>query len=230
MGLVASRCVLLFTKPAVPGRVKTRLLGRLRPEQAASLQAAFFDDLRRRLERAGLRPRPVWALEPGQPIPERPAGGRRQEGADLGERIEAALLAAEGDAEIVAIVGSDHPDLPVERVGEAFEAIERGADLALGPTHDGGYYLIAARPARWPAGWLDGVAWSTSRALETTLERARAHELRVAQLEPHEDVDTPEDLERLVERLASRPRSECPRTRAVLERLEREGEVATCGS
>lgn len=226
MDLVASRCVLVFTKPAVPGRVKTRLLGHLGPEQAANLQAAFFDDLHRRLDRAGLRPRPVWGLEPGEEVPAEPAGGRRQRGRDLGERIERALVEAGAEAEVVAIVGGDHPDLPAERVEEALEAVERGADLALGPTPDGGYYLIAARPARWPRELLDGVAWSTPRTLETTLGKARAAGLRVALLAPHEDVDTPADLERLALRLAAGPQGECPRTRAVLEQLDTESEAA----
>ncbi|HSM12726.1 MAG TPA: DUF2064 domain-containing protein, partial [Thermoanaerobaculia bacterium] len=159
-----------------------------------------------------------------------PAGGRRQEGRDLGERLERALVEASGEADVVAILGSDHPDLPAERVEQALEAVERGADLALGPTPDGGYYLIAARPERWPRGLLDGVAWSTSRTLETTLRKARAAGLRVALLAPHEDVDTPDDLERLAARLAAGPAGECPRTRALLGRMGGGGEVAGCGS
>src|SRR6202008_462276 len=72
---VSARRLLLFTKPAREGRVKTRLIGDLTPAQAAALHTAFLDDLLDRL-REGLREdielRLAWALEPEEPVPSGP--------------------------------------------------------------------------------------------------------------------------------------------------------------
>lgn len=231
MTAVPSRCVLVFAKPPVPGRVKTRLVGRLGPEAVARLQSAFLADLYERLIASGHRTLPVWALEPGEPIPDHPPGGRRQRGEELGERLHRAFAEAGADADLVAAVGSDHPDLPARRLDEAFGALARGADLAIGPARDGGYYLIAARPRRLPRGLFSGIPWSTPGVLAATLDRAREHGMSVARLVEEEDVDTPADLDRLVARLVHAPAGFCPRSRAVLGSLgmAAEGKL-TCAS
>ncbi len=214
------RPVLLLTKPAVAGRVKTRLAGRLSVGDAARLHSAFLDDLVDALEARGHRVVPFWDLEEGEAVPATPPGGHRQASGDLGVRLVAAFRAVAGSARWAAAVGSDHPDLPVERVGEAFAALDAGADLALGPTRDGGYYLLAAAPDRVVPALLDGVEWSTPAVLAQTLERARNRlGWRVTLLDPHEDVDTPEDLDRLAARLAASGAASCPRTRALLAEL-----------
>jgi uncharacterized protein len=216
---VHDRPVLLLTKRAVPGRVKTRLVGRLSPDDAARLHAAFLDDLHEALCARGHRVVPFWALDAGETVPRHPPGGRRQVAGDLGARLLAAFRAVAGGARWAAAVGSDHPDLPVERVGQAFAALDAGADLALGPARDGGCYLLAAAPERVVPDLFDGVEWSTPAVLAQTLERARRLGWRVALLEPHEDVDTPDDLDRLAARLAASGPAVCPRTSALLDEL-----------
>jgi len=228
-----ARRLVLYTKPAVPGRVKTRLLPALSPEAAAALHRAFLDDVAGRLlaaEAAGaLELWSAWALAAEEAVPPGPGRAFRQEGRDLGERLFrglslAAAGAGAGRADAVAALGSDHPTIAVETVAEAFDRVAAGADVALGPSRDGGYYLIAlaARPeGGLRRGLFEGIDWSTHRVRAQTLERAAALGLRVELLPEGEDVDTPDDLRRLAEALVERPdvAALCPRTAGLLSEL-----------
>jgi hypothetical protein len=221
------RCLLLFTKPARPGYVKTRLTrgpGALTPRQAAELHAAFLGDLAARLlpatGRGEMRLRVAWALEDGEPLPDllatvapvgelaAPPGAAldavRQEGADLGARLFHALAAAaQTHPGGVAAVGSDHPTLPLGRVRRAFHLLADGSDVVLGPADDGGYYLIALRRAALRRRLFEDVPWSTGGVLAATEARCRELGLRLARLPEGRDVDDPPDLDRLAARLAT---------------------------
>lgn len=218
--MAASRRLLLFTKPAREGRVKTRLIGDLTAAEAAQLHAAFLADLLDRLREGSFELRLAWALDPDEEIPAGPVPGMRQEGSDLGERLYRALSA--GDARTVMALGSDHPTLPLSLIHRAFETLEAGADVVLGPAEDGGYYLIALRAGAVHPRLFEGIAWSTDRVLPATLERCRELGLAVELLPEASDVDTPEDLRRLAERLAADVDSDlgCPRTRDLLQSLK----------
>ena len=195
--------------------MKTRLIGALTPEQAAALHEAFVGDLSERLLGGDFALWIAWALDPDEPLPASDLPSVRQRGADLGERLYRALADAACDYRWVAAVGSDHPELPLERVHEAFAALEAGRDLVLGPAQDGGYYLIAARAAVLDPELFRGIAWSTGGVLTETLARCRRLGLDCHLLAAGDDVDRPEDLERLARSLAG-SESGCPRTRAVL--------------
>lgn len=227
------RLLLLYTKPAVPGRVKTRLAGELGEEAAAELHAAFVRDVVASLRgrHRGCEPsfslRVLWALGDGEEPPvsllsaeDRDVDWRRQEGADLGERLFRGLEDAAEDAPYVAAVGSDHPEIDPIQVDDAFRRLEAGADVALGPVPDGGYYLIGLRRAAVRRRLFDDVAWSTDQVLDTTVERCRELALHVSVLPPGRDVDVPADLEDLVYRLGSRA-GRCPATRELLRRWGR---------
>jgi uncharacterized protein len=210
------RRLLLFTKPAREGRVKTRLIGTLTPAQAAGLHQAFLEDLLDRLREGSFDLRLAWALDPGEPVPDGAFPGVRQEGDDLGERLYRALAAAGTEAPSVAALGSDHPTLPLEMVHDAFERLEAGADVVLGPAEDGGYYLIALRASAVVPRLFEGIAWSTDRVFPDTVERCRELGLRLELLPQASDVDTPEDLDRLARRMTEDDDLGCPRTRALL--------------
>lgn len=210
------RKLLLFTKPAVPGRVKTRLVGDLTAQQAAELHGAFLEDLVERLEGLPtIEMQLAWALAPGEELPAGPLPGMVQQGADLGERLFTALAAAAREASFVAALGSDHPTLPLERVEEAFARLEAGAPVVLGPAEDGGYYLIALRAEAVERRLFAEIAWSTGKVLGQTLERCRELGLAPELLPVDSDVDTPEDLRRLAGHLAAGDLG-CPRTRSLL--------------
>jgi rSAM/selenodomain-associated transferase 1 len=220
------RRLLLFTKPAREGRVKTRLIGELTPAEAAMLHFAFLEDLLDRLRKGSFDLRLAWALDLEEPVPAETfpgVPGVRQEGDGLGERLFSTLAAAAAEAPSVAALGSDHPTLPLAVVHDAFELLEKGAaDVVLGPATDGGYYLIGLRAAAVVPRLFDGIPWSTDRVLPETLARCEELGLRVELLPEASDVDTPDDLRRLAARFAAEGNSlDCPRTRGLLESWNR---------
>lgn len=231
--------LLVFSKPARPGWVKTRLVGDLTAAEAARLHAAFLGDLVHRLTGGPFELAVAWAPaeekagQAGEPpaLPlDLPPGlpAHRQRGDGLGERLYRAL--ADGAAaghRAVAAVGSDHPTLTRQRVEEAFALLDSGeAEAVFGPAADGGYYLVALTAAAVRRRLFEDVPWSTGGVLAATLERCRELGLVHRLLPEGRDVDTPDDLRRLAEALAEGPPGQvpdCPRTRRVLEELGRGG-------
>jgi len=193
----------------VPGRepVKSRLHAALGPAAATLLYRCFALDT---LEAAARVPgvEAIAAFSPaaaGSGMAGLAPGMRRlaQHGNDLGARMANLVtdLFAAGHAAAL-VTGSDLPTLPAGRFAEAARVLTGGrADVVLGPTEDGGYYLIGlARPA--PALFAD-MRWSAPDVLAVTCERAQRLRLRVHRLPPWYDVDTAADLVRLRDDLAS---------------------------
>ncbi len=218
-------CALLYTKPARAGKVKTRLIGALSADQAAELHAAFLGDVRESLARGRFEVELAWALDAGEESWE-DAGeetgddgvsGFRQQGDDLGERLLHGLRRAARRFALVAAVGSDHPELSHETVEDGFRRLDAGADAVLGPTADGGYYLIGLRREAVVPALFEGVPWSTGEVFTATLERCRRAGLEVALLPAGHDVDVAADLKGLAQRLAAGGNGACPRTRALLQ-------------
>jgi hypothetical protein len=212
---VTTACLLLFTKPARPGKVKTRLIPKLGAERAAALHEALLEDLLARLAGGCFDLRVAWALAPGEALPGRFADEVRQQGEGLGERLYGALAAAALEHRALAAIGSDHPELGAAHVEAAFARLAAGAEVVLGPAQDGGYYLIALAPGAVRRELFEGVPWSTSGVLAATLERCRQLGLRCELLGEGWDVDRPEDLDRLEHALAE-GRLEGPVTRRLL--------------
>ena len=139
----------------------------------------------------------------------------------MGDRLLAGLRRAGAGRRGVAAIGSDHPELTAEQVDAAFALLAQGADVVLGPALDGGYTLIAVRPAALHAELFAEISWSTAAVLDETLARCRALGLAVHLLPEGTDVDTPDDLARLTGRLAASPEPACPATRSLLARWGR---------
>lgn len=202
-GHAADCRILLFAKEPSPGRVKTRLAPELGRVEAARLYRAFLDDAVRTISRPGGSSPELWVAPPSS-VPwfsECYPGVRvrPQRGRDLGERLRHAFGAAfDEGARRVLVVGSDHPTLPAALLRRGFRALT-DADVVLGPSDDGGYYLVAIRAGAWPsAGELfSHVPWSTDRVLEVTLRRGRERHLSCHLLPEWYDVDEPSDLRRL---------------------------------
>jgi rSAM/selenodomain-associated transferase 1 len=111
---------------------------------------------------------------------------------------------------------SDSPHLPRSVLEDAFETLA-AHDVVVGPTHDGGYYLVGAKASHPTLFASDGMG--TSSALERLLSRARALELSVSFAAPFYDIDVADDLTRLAEELRLAP-TRAPRTAAWLKEWE----------
>ena len=123
-----------------------------------------------------------------------------------------AHFAVPGRQRVVAF-NSDSPHLPASILGSAFETLI-SHDLVVGPTEDGGYYLVGAKVAH-PA-LFDGDGMGTKSALEALLARARELQLSVGLMDPFYDIDVEGDLTRLASELQLAP-DRAPRTAAWLK-------------
>ena len=211
-----SRCLLVFSKPGIPGRVKTRLIGELTPDQAAALHDAFLADLISEMASGRFAMEVWWVLEEQEQPPDLPVSSRRQVGADLGARLFHALSDARERFRWLCVVGTDHPELPVSLVERAFESLSAGRDAVFGPTDDGGYYLAALAAGAVRSELFDAMPWSTSAVLSRTVEACVRLGLEVDLLPTVVDIDTAQDLEGLVQRLRADPERAGQNTIALL--------------
>lgn len=181
-----------MVKEPHPGRVKTRLGAGLGMVGAAWWYRHQVARLLREI--ADARWELVLAVAPdAEGLDSRvwPAHVARvaQGNGDLGARMGRLLRGMPGDR--VCIIGSDIPGVCKRHVARGFAALG-GADAVLGPSEDGGYWLIGVKPWRAPAGLFDGVRWSTEYTLRDT-ERSLGGR-SVAQVDMLRDVDTVDDL------------------------------------
>jgi uncharacterized protein len=212
--------LIVFAKVPAPGAVKTRLCPPLMPAQAADLYAAMLTDALVAYAGLGVAVRlytpPADAVMPEGIVP----GGvshHTQQGADLGARMLRAFLETfAADAHRAVVIGTDHPTLPLAFVRLAFEELSSPRAVTLGPSDDGGYYLLGMRDLQ-PA-LFAGMAYSHDRVLADTLDRAAAADLDVTLLPRWYDVDDAAGLARLRADLAAAP-DLAPRTTALLDTL-----------
>jgi rSAM/selenodomain-associated transferase 1 len=222
VSLRSDRVLVIMAKAPRLGAVKTRLAPCLSPEAVTSFYCCLLDDT---LALA----RSLQDVEVAIMCPD----------ADVNELVEVAgtgvsVVAQDGDGlaagldsvfahftqarqrRVIAFNG-DSPHLPRLVLEQAFETLA-AHDLVVGPTHDGGYYLVGAKAAHPALFARDGMG--TSSALERLLSRAREIELSIGFVDPFYDIDVADDLTRLTEELHCDP-ARAPRTAAWLAERKR---------
>jgi len=195
-----TRALVVVGKAPLKGSVKTRLSPYLSPADAATLYECLLADIVAKLEKH--KGSEFWlAFAPGgeEYFSQNYVGIRllAQRGKDLGERLHHVFvdLFRRGYGEIV-VADSDSPTVPLSSIDQAYKQLsEEGCDLVLGPSDDGGYYLIGLKRPTEPIFY--DIPWSTESVVDTTLERAGELALRVGLLSPAYDIDVEEDLKRL---------------------------------
>ena len=220
----ASTALIIFAKAPVAGQVKTRLCPPLTPDEAASLHGSLVLDLLDRCQSL----KGIDRILAGAPTREHPFFGAMktrfkipvwdQVGDDLGARMAHAFQSALGSPyQSVLIVGTDIPGINVSLITTAFKSLQ-DHDIVLGPTVDGGYYLIGLRS---PVPELfEHIPWSTDKVLSLTREKTQALDLSVKILPRLRDLDTVEDLQIFIQE-SKNPKNQVfsGRTRNVLQEL-----------
>lgn len=196
--------LIVFTRYPEPGQTKTRLIPALGPEGAANLQRQMTEHT---LRQAQLWQQQVTGQE--QHVEVYFTGGSLaqmqqwlgaqwpylpQAAGGLGDRLAAAIARHFSDPatpNTVLVIGIDCPGITPQILSQATAALATH-DLVLGPTADGGYYLVGLR--QWQPSLFDDIAWSTEQVFAQTCDRAAQLNLSVATLPQLRDVDYPEDL------------------------------------
>jgi uncharacterized protein len=238
--------IAIMAKASAPGRTKTRLVPPLTFDEAAALNTAFLQDIAENVLQAArhsgiagyvafaprgsedffrsILPPTVGLIDAGLPT----------FGDCLLHTIE--CLLARGHQSAV-VLNSDSPTLPTALLIETAEALGRPGERAvLGPSSDGGYYLLGIKTVHRRL--FEDIAWSTERVAEQTRERAREIKLDVHTLPVWYDVDDAAGLRQLRDemrrpRLARRLRDNFEpnfpaATAALIDRLWADGEFDRC--
>src|SRR6266403_3426431 len=230
--LPSGRTLVVMAKAPRPGMVKTRLAQSLSVEAVTELYCCLLDDTLALARSLG--DVEVAIMCPDSDVNElaqlagtQLANNEASVVAQKGEGLAAGLTSvfahfAEGRQRRTIAFNSDSPHLPRSVLEDAFETLA-AHDVVVGPTHDGGYYLVGAKAFHPTLFASDGMG--TSSALERLLSHARGLELSVGFAASFYDIDVADDLSRLAGELRL-AQERAPRTAAWLK----EGELAAAQS
>ena len=194
------RCLIVFAKEPTKGRVKTRLTPYLSESQCVKLYKAFLKDTINLANSIQCAQR-IMAYDCDTANPaylKKIARGflfYEQKGKNLGEKMHNAFqFAHEHNASKMVLMGSDFPTLPARFIEEAFRRLDTN-DIVLGPSFDGGFYLIGLK--RPHSALFNGIKWSTEGVLSHTVKNARILKQEVVKLDEWYDIDDISSLRRL---------------------------------
>ena len=195
--------------------VKTRLMQSLPSPAVMALYRCLLEDtlaLAKSLTSVHVA---VMCPEPDRDELEQLFGNSVQVVAQIGQGLAAGLTSVfrhftqAGDQNVIAF-NSDSPHLPTSILYSAFEILA-SHDVVVGPTHDGGYYLVGAKAAHTALFENDGMG--TGSALDSLLRRTKSLELSIGFTQPFYDIDIANDLIQLAQELQIAPHK-APRTAA----------------
>ncbi len=215
------RVLVIMAKAPRPGAVKTRLAPSLSPTAISDFYCCLLDDTLALARSLGDVETAIMC--PGSDVNELAhlAGSEVSVIAQKGKGLAAGLtsvfahFAAARKRRTIAF-NADSPHLPRSVLDAAFNILA-AHEVVVGPTYDGGYYLVGAKASHPALFAPDGLG--TNTALERLLSRARTLELSVGFVDPFYDIDVPDDLTRLAADLRLAP-ARAPRTAEWLEKWE----------
>ncbi len=187
--------IIIFFKPSVMGSVKTRIARKYGARFACDLYTAMLEDLSRNLQ--PLHGQLAWYCAEAVNAGLEHIQGERsyiQRGADLGSRMYRALFDEfQTGAEKAILIGSDIPHIDYMTVAEYLKKLD-AYDAVIGPSEDGGYYLIGFRRDTLKKAVFSDITWSTAGVYRETLEKIRTCRLKLYVGPAMRDIDTFEDL------------------------------------
>lgn len=191
--IIDNRGLIIFVKNPVLGKVKTRLAKTIGNEKALQV----YKNLMAHTQQVAIDTETSRYLFYDTEIAHNDEWQQThfikglQASGDLGDRIGAAFQTVFSKKEKVIIIGSDCPEISSDIIEEAFDKLDL-ADVVIGPTHDGGYYLIGMKA--YHASLFEDIAWSTEQVLTQTKEKITQQGLLFTLLKQLSDLDYEEDL------------------------------------
>jgi rSAM/selenodomain-associated transferase 1 len=207
---MSDRCLIIFAKYPEKGKVKSRLTCNDNIQFTADLYGHFLDDLLSALSPGRFRMKIAFDPPERHDDMKKRFGGEYeyipQQGNDLGERMSDAFCRCFSEGFRSAIlIGSDCPDLHINLVHGAFDALENGCEIAIGPSMDGGYYLIGFRKETFNMGIFKNISWGERSVYRDTVKRLHDEKCLVYIAPVWRDIDTVADLEALIEKHHASP-------------------------
>jgi len=217
---MANKAVIVFLKAPEKGRVKTRLSNSLDKGFVLELYKAFVKDTLDAVVPLG---RPIvffWPKNKKKAVTEWLGDdilSFPQQGVDLGQRMAHAFKTVfDAGYDRAVLIGTDIPQLNSDILTRAFENLE-SAPAVIGPSKDGGYYLIGFQKQTFSSRVFEGIDWSTPHVLEQTQAVMDTNNISFSRVETLNDIDTIADLKDLADELEDGCRVG-RHTRAMLEK------------
>lgn len=216
------QALILFTRVPIAGKTKTRLQTALTPEQCAQAHSAFLQDV----ASSCLAPQ-QWDLlvfygEEGslsvlQELLPQQKDFFVQQGKILGEKMDRAIADTfKMGYDRCVLIGADLPLINREIIAQAMRTLGE-TSLVLGPTVDGGYYLVGStKPC---PEIFSGQSYGGSNVFENTVAAAQKAGLSLGTVATMEDIDQPEDLRNFADKLSMQPEKICPHSRRFLREV-----------
>ncbi|MBU0994553.1 MAG: TIGR04282 family arsenosugar biosynthesis glycosyltransferase [Proteobacteria bacterium] len=193
-----SACVILFLRAPRKGKVKTRLAKTLGDDTVLALYKFFVIDVLQAVERTGFPV--VIYFDPDDAEDELrnwldiSHDMHPQIGTDLGEKMDHAFRETFSFGFLRSVlIGTDCPHIRPEIIETAQQNLTE-SDMVIGPSFDGGYYLIGFRKDTFSQSVFQHLPWGTETVLEKTLEICEKKGLSVKKLPGLQDIDTLDDL------------------------------------
>jgi rSAM/selenodomain-associated transferase 1 len=199
-----SSCLLLFVKYPEKGKVKLRLSADLDEDTVVDLYRCFVSDTLDTIKKTHIQCYlcfyPTDMLEKFQKWLGTAMAFFPQEGTNLGQRMKNCFMQAFAKGyQHVILIGSDSPDLPADILLKALDELQTN-DVVLGPSCDGGYYLIGFQNKSFEPSVFDDVHWGTASVFTETIQKIEKKNYHLSILPVWSDVDTLTDLKSLIKR------------------------------
>ena len=217
--------ILLFVKYPKNGRVKTRLAKSIGDTAAVSMYKSFVEDILSSLKGINAH---IWICYHPENTRDDMAvwlGSRYdyvlQKGENLGKRIQHCFnISINNGFDKTIVLASDIPEISEKIINKAFEMLENN-DTVIGPTYDGGYYLIGFNKKYYTSKIFDEISWGNSSVFEETLEKIVAYKLRYSVLDKIDDMDTIDDIRKFSIRTGKAPLSGLKTKRCIKELFDK---------
>lgn len=205
----SGNALIIFTREPEPGMTKTRLMPYFSAEKCAELHRCMLKDIRNEMRKADADIIVAYTAGQGNPEFLRKTFGKNtvfveQRGADIGARMQNAIAdALDLGYSKAVLIGTDIPEIEAETINTAFDTLE-DCDVVIGPTEDGGYYLIGMKEVKPEA--FNVKLYGVGSVLNETVTSMFAAGIKIGIADEYSDIDVPEDLAGFRSRMREDPR------------------------